>query len=121
MNKVKTVETHVRALIDAGHLAPGQFIDKWEIAKAMHVSRQPVDLALTFLAVEGLVEILPQRGTYVRRPESRPPHISQEAARELLSAAKEVWAWNDTQTMSGEPFDGLTRLKAAITKAEAQS
>ncbi|HSB91259.1 MAG TPA: GntR family transcriptional regulator [Anaerolineales bacterium] len=46
-------------------LHPGERISVDDIARRLHVSRTPVTDALKRLAVEGLVEIIPRRGTFV--------------------------------------------------------
>lgn len=46
---------------------PGSQLSEAEVAKAFGVSRQPVREAFIKLAEEGLVEIRPQRGTFVRK------------------------------------------------------
>jgi DNA-binding GntR family transcriptional regulator len=46
-------------------LKPGEYLDKQAIATKLGVSRFPVGEALTRLAAEGLVEIVPQSGTRV--------------------------------------------------------
>jgi len=65
------VTEHVRdALRDAIvrlDLKPGGFIDKKALAARLGVSLFPVTEALARLAQEGLVEVLPQRGTLVSR------------------------------------------------------
>jgi DNA-binding GntR family transcriptional regulator len=48
-------------------LLPGERISEAEIARSLAVSRQPVREAFIKLSEDGLVEIRPQRGTYVRR------------------------------------------------------
>ena len=57
----------IRQMIVDNELRPGSFIDKTELCARLDVSRQPVTAALTRLEREGLVEILPQRGSYVSR------------------------------------------------------
>lgn len=66
-NKVEAVSRHIRDRILSLDYPPGSFIDKAAICALLGVSRQPVTAALTQLAREGLVEILPQRGSYVTR------------------------------------------------------
>ena len=61
------VERSLRSAIVALDFAPGEFIDKGAVCSALRVSRFPVSEALTRLATEGLVEILPQRGTRAAR------------------------------------------------------
>jgi DNA-binding GntR family transcriptional regulator len=57
----------LREAIVASDLAPGTLINKHSICERLGVSRFPVSEALARLQAEGLVEILPQRGTRVTR------------------------------------------------------
>ena len=57
----------LRASIIEGQLLPGQIISEIEMSKRFSISRQPVREAFIKLAEESLVEVRPQRGTYVRR------------------------------------------------------
>ncbi len=57
----------LRARIVRNDLKPGGSISETDLAKIYNVSRQPVREALITLVNEGLVEIRPQRGTFVRR------------------------------------------------------
>src|SRR3954468_24947948 len=57
------VERVVRAAVVSLQFEPGEFIDKALVCNRLGVSRFPVSQALGRLASEGLVEILPQRGT----------------------------------------------------------
>lgn len=57
----------LREAIIGFELAPGEDIDKLAICERLGVSRFPVSEALARLQGEGLVEILPQRGTRVSR------------------------------------------------------
>ncbi len=51
--------------------APGEAISDKEISEMFGVSRQPVRDAFIKLAEAGLIQILPQRGTFVRKISSR--------------------------------------------------
>ena len=57
----------LRQRIIQADLAPGVALSETEIAKIYGVSRQPVREAFIKLGEEGLVEIRPQRGTFVSR------------------------------------------------------
>jgi len=57
----------LRKAIIEGILAPGQALSETETSKQFSISRQPVREAFIKLGEERLIEILPQRGTYVRR------------------------------------------------------
>lgn len=61
------IYTHLRDAIIRNRFAPGDRISESEIARACNVSRQPVREAFIKLASEGLLAILPQRGTVITK------------------------------------------------------
>jgi DNA-binding GntR family transcriptional regulator len=61
------VYERLRAAILDVRLAPGQAVSENEIADLLRVSRTPIREALQRLAGEGLVQVVPQVGTYVAR------------------------------------------------------
>lgn len=71
--------------IVTGDLLPGARISESEIAVAYGVSRQPVREAFIKLADEGLLEVRPQRGTYVRKI-SVPAVMDARFVREAIEA-----------------------------------
>ncbi len=75
----------LRDRIVRGDLAPGARISESEIAASYKVSRQPVREAFIKLAEESLVEVRPQRGTYVRRI-SVPAVMTARFVREAVEA-----------------------------------
>ncbi|WP_262028993.1 GntR family transcriptional regulator [Microvirga sp. Mcv34] len=84
------VEASLRAAIVALDFAPGEFIDKGSVCAALGVSRFPVSEALTRLAAEGLVEILPQRGSRaarIRLPEIRESMLIRRALEGMVAEA----------------------------------
>lgn len=131
MTKSEVAEQFIRDQIRSGAMEPGSFIDKAVVCAALGMSRQPVSAALTALGREGLVEIRPQLGSYVARPENRPRQISQEAARDLLAALKDSKVEMERvrryiyrldpgdRIVHLEDFDlAIAKVKAAIAKAE---
>jgi len=54
------------AILNLGY-RPGEALRKGEICAALGVSRSPVGEAIARLAGEGLVDVIPQAGTYVAR------------------------------------------------------
>ena len=50
-----------------GELSPGDRLSETEVAKRFGVSRQPVREAFIRLTADGLAEVRPQRGTFIRK------------------------------------------------------
>lgn len=67
VRKSERAYSWLREEILSFRMQPGMFIDKVEVCEKLGVSKQPVTAALTRLEQEGLVEIYPQRGSYVAR------------------------------------------------------
>lgn len=61
------LQIRLRKRIIRGELPPGTRLSEQEIADQYELSRQPVREAFIRLAGEGLLEIRPQRGTFVTR------------------------------------------------------
>lgn len=59
------IAARLRSMVLEHQLAPGQWIDEKALATAWQVSRTPLREALRMLAAEGLVELVPQRGSRV--------------------------------------------------------
>lgn len=57
----------LRSNIISLQLLPGSIVSENEISSLLHLSRTPIREALIELSRAGLVEILPQRGSYVTR------------------------------------------------------
>ncbi|WP_448262418.1 GntR family transcriptional regulator [Microbacterium aurum] len=61
----------VRRLVVSGAVEPGQLLPEIALAEEFEVSRTPIREALKQLEREGLVEIRPRVGTFVRKPTGR--------------------------------------------------
>jgi DNA-binding GntR family transcriptional regulator len=66
-NVTASVTEQLRRAIVTLELKPGEVLDKGAICERLGVSRFPVSEALARLQTEGLVEIMPQRGSLVSR------------------------------------------------------
>jgi len=61
----------LREAVILGQLEPGTPLSELALAERYGVSRTPIREALKQLQIEGLVEIVPRVGTFVRRPSRR--------------------------------------------------
>ncbi|MGL4321590.1 MAG: GntR family transcriptional regulator [Paracoccaceae bacterium] len=98
----------LRAAILCLRYRPGEILRKPEICAALGVSRSPVSDAVARLAVEGLVDVVPQAGTFVARFSM--PEIREGA---FLREAIEVAAIERVATQITE--DQLIQLRRNIT------
>jgi DNA-binding GntR family transcriptional regulator len=64
----QTVADRIYEMITKGELAMGQKLMEIELCKTLGVSRTPLREALRSLSSEGLVELIPNRGAFVRQP-----------------------------------------------------
>lgn len=96
----------LREQIVTGRLVPGARVSEQEIATQFGISRQPVREAFIRLGGEGLVEVRPQRGTYVCKINLERVEISR-FVREAVES--------DLVKLAAEKADG-----ALIRELEAQ-
>lgn len=103
----------IRTAIVEGRLAFGEQISEAALAAQLGISKTPVREALLHLKLDGLVEIHPQRGTFVFRVgEDEVAEICR--FREILEAA----ALGEAMTLDR---DGLTARLGANLRAMAQA
>lgn len=93
-------------------LRPGAILRKGEICAQLGISRSPVSEAVTRLAAEGLVDVVPQAGTFVSR-------LSMDEIREgaFLREALELAAVERVADTVTE--DQLVRLRRILRVQEA--
>jgi DNA-binding GntR family transcriptional regulator len=84
-SKVEFVYEQLRASIISGERAPGDVLDKAQLAQKFEVSRQPLANAVDRLAYDGLVKVVPQRGSFVSKlePSSLNEHFFVRKALEV--------------------------------------
>ena len=61
----ETAAQYIRHAITKGHLKLGQPISEGALASSLGISKTPVREALAKLKMEGLVQVVPQKGTFV--------------------------------------------------------
>lgn len=77
------IRIRVQHDIQSGRLAPGMAIDEKTLAAGFNASRTPVREALLLLSAQGLVEIVPRAGIYVRKLRASELVAMMEALEEL--------------------------------------
>jgi GntR family transcriptional regulator, rspAB operon transcriptional repressor len=99
------------AILNLGY-RPGELLRKGEVCTALGVSRSPVAEAITRLAAEGLVNVVPQAGTFVAR-------FSMQEIREgiFLREAIELAAMDAIAPVMTE--DQLVQLRRNLRVQEA--
>jgi len=105
----------LREGIVAGELKLGQQVSEAQLAQRMGISKTPVREALVRLKMEGLVDIQPQRGTFVFR--LTPEQVGQLCRyRAMIESA----AMREAATeQPAELLQRLRRLVADMNEAEA--
>jgi DNA-binding GntR family transcriptional regulator len=108
------VERALKRAIVGLDIRPGEFIDKNAVCKRLGVSRFPVSEALARLNAEGLVEIMPQRGS--RAALIRLPDVEEAMLirRSLEAAVAEAAARRLAPEGVAELRESLAAQKAAI-------
>ncbi|TXN82608.1 GntR family transcriptional regulator [Methylobacterium sp. WL8] len=114
MSQAQRLRQTIEDEIVAGHLAVGARLDEVMLAERFGVSRTPIREALLQLAVTGLVETKPRKGTIVSAPE--PQHLLAmfETMAELEAACGRFAARRLTP-------DHEAALKAALAACEASA
>jgi len=71
-SKVSLVYESLKTAIITGELRPGDPLDKPALAARFGASRQPISIAIDRLAVDGLVDVVPQHGSFVSKLRAKP-------------------------------------------------
>ncbi|MFV0492222.1 MAG: GntR family transcriptional regulator [Pseudorhodobacter sp.] len=108
----ETVADNLKAAILRREVALGEPLSEEKIATAMAVSRTPVREALTILQMQGLINILPRRGSFVFRPDAQELHwlVDYRLHLELLVSRL---------ALERAPEATLKGLRAAIARMDA--
>jgi GntR family uxuAB operon transcriptional repressor len=114
----------IRREIDQGRLSPRDRLPaERRMAERYAVARGTVRLALSALAEEGLVEIRPGSGTYVRTDQVAPmnPVIQQARPLELIDARFALEPYICRLAVLNARDGDLDRIEALLTRMEAST
>jgi len=107
-----TVAERLKQAILRREIALGEALSEEKIAQAMDVSRTPVREALTILQMQGLITILPRRGSIVFKPDAEELHFLVDYRLNLELLASRL-------AMERDPEATLAGLRAAIARMNA--
>lgn len=112
MHKIETRTLHqevvdqVREMIRRGQLVKGQKIDEKFLCESMGVSRTPVRESLRILHSQGLIDLIPHKGAFVREP----PIEEIRDMFEVMSLLEGMCARVDTQKMNEKDLKKIEAL-----------
>jgi DNA-binding GntR family transcriptional regulator len=112
----------LKSKILSGELAPGQRVDVAQTSQELGVSRTPVIESLQALSLQGLIEIIPRKGTFV--PRVTPKDVEDafqlrlaleakacELAAAHVDAAKAANLWKINERIAQKDLDLSERLR----------
>jgi DNA-binding GntR family transcriptional regulator len=118
MHRIPTKSLHVevasqiRQMIRDGLLQRGQKIDETYLGESMGVSRTPVRESLRILQAEGLVELIPHKGSYVSQP---PPDEIRDMF-DVMGVLEGTCARLATQKMNQKDFKRIEALHRELER-----
>ena len=107
------VYDRLREGIVVGDLKLGEQVSEAQLAQRMGISKTPVREALVRLKVEGLVEIVPQRGTFVFK-------LTPEEVGQLCRYRAMVETAAMREAASTQPQELIARLKGHVAEMAQQ-
>ncbi len=108
------VADRVRGLIYSHQLAPGSAVDEKALCERFGISRTPMREALKVLAAEGLVELVPRRGCFVRR-------LEMDELAELFPVMAVLEGLCAREAVKRLDAEGLARLDALHADLESHA
>ncbi|WP_397453262.1 GntR family transcriptional regulator [Pseudomonas sp. NA-150] len=112
-----TVVEHLRSFITEGVLAPGKKLNERELCETLGISRTPLREALKVLAVEGLIEINPNRGASV----ARMSELEIRETFELMSGIEAFAGELACERITDQELDEIKALHYAMVVSKNQN
>lgn len=114
----ESILPRLRESIVEGELTPGTRLSEAEISRRLGVSRTPIREALSALRAEGLVDIRPHVGTFVRplRPDQVRGLYQVRMALEELAAREAAGTMTEPSRVALK--DGMEKMRRAVESGE---
>lgn len=103
----------IRSMIISSELVPGQQLVEQRMAEICNMSRTPVREAIRLLENDGFIEIIPNRGSFVRTLSKEEAMMAHEVASAMDGMAAFLCAEQMSEgllTPQSEPYQELIRL-----------
>jgi DNA-binding GntR family transcriptional regulator len=109
----------IRHRIVKGDFGPGEALSETTLAAELGISKTPVREAFLLLKTEGLVDVLPQRGTFVFRIDAGDAHMLSEFREVLEISALRLAMARDAEGL-GQALGAIaTDMSAALADNDA--
>lgn len=108
------LQRELEKLILSGEFQPGERLNENSLALRFSVSRGPVREVCRALAEKGLLELVPNRGVFMRRIDERQAAELYDVRAGLFAAASRILAGRITAQQVATLEDLLDRMDAAI-------
>lgn len=109
----------IRDAIIQGELPLGSKLSEQMLADRLQISRSPVREALALLQIEGLVRVLPKRGTFVFSPDEKTIFDLCDHRAMLESACLALAMERNANALVGGLRQGMDRMQRAIAKNDS--
>jgi DNA-binding GntR family transcriptional regulator len=112
------VANRLRQMLVEGQIAPGAKLNERELCEALNISRTPLREAIKMLAAEGLVELLPNRGSVAVQLSEADVHNTFEVMAGLEALSGELAAQRITDAELAEIKALHYEMLAAYTRRD---
>lgn len=106
------IANNIRKLIMSGQLQEGDKIKEDELCSSMGISKTPLREALRVLSVEGLIKLVPNRGSFV----STPTFEEIKEMFDVMSVLEGICARAAAEKMSAKDLKNLEKLHNKLEK-----
>lgn len=107
----------IRGAIIRGELPLGSKVSEQRLADMLHISRSPVREALALLQIEGLIRVLPKRGSFVFTPDDKAVDDLCDHRAVLETACLDFAIARNPERL----VDGLRQALAQMQRAEERN
>jgi DNA-binding GntR family transcriptional regulator len=109
----------IRKIILKGELKPGDRLNEVQISEALEISRSPVREAIQRLVKEGLVVLVPRKGAFIRKLNSKEVEDLFEARVTLETKAASLAAQRVSESQLNKFSSILDRTESALINKES--